>query len=173
MKGGLDKFGKKSETKFDTSNLIVPPTSSTFQDVASKTIRNDSKCAHTCNKISIEVENGPIKLANNVHFKNDNSDNYDALPVIQVQPICTSKLDNEKDKSVEASEITSVTVHSPPSKIKLSQSQECIQNADSLYDTLSIGSSGQYQVQLFLLFLLISIFYTFCNKGKLIFCFIL
>ena len=158
MKGGLHKFGKKSETKLDTSNLIVPATSSTFHDAASKTIKNDSNCAHTCNKISIEVENGPIKLTNNVHFKNDNSGNYAVLPVIQVQPIFSSKLDDEKDNSVEASEITSVTVHSPPSKIKSSQSQECIKNADSLYDTLSIGSSGQFQIQLFLLFLVTSIY---------------
>ena len=97
------------------------------------------------------------KFSNNVHFKNDNSGNYDVLPVIQVQPICSSKLDDEKDNSVEASEITSVTVHSPPPIIKLSQSQECIKNADSLYDTLSIGSSGQFQIQLFLLFLVTSI----------------
>ena len=145
LKGGLNKFGRKSEGKFDTPNSVLPPGPSTKLDTVLTNVATSPDIPHTCNKSSNELENISPKQANNVHFKNDRFASNQDLPIIQVQPISKSNLTDKAENTSEASDIASVEVHSPPCKIELSRSEECNKNADILFDTLSIDSSGQYQ----------------------------
>ena len=144
LKGGISRFSKKSEYKFDTSNLFLHPASAQ-QPQDATTVPTVLKC-NKGNNDDLDVGNGSNEDGNNIKTKSDSNDgSQKILPVIQVEQPANSKLVNKEENSIKASEMASVTVHSPPCKIELSHKEQCKKIADIPFETLSIDSNGKYK----------------------------